>query len=88
MIIYKDKLSGALLACTHVAAWRVCAGRSNTGDDAGDEMFADSYPMREVEDGFFFEVDGSVRPAGPASAGLLACHCSDNCVGPGTARRG
>lgn len=24
-------------------------------------MFADSYPMREVEDGFFFEVDGSVR---------------------------
>lgn len=23
-------------------------------------MFADSYPMREVEDGFFFEVDGSV----------------------------
>ena len=27
----------------------------------GDEMFADSYPMREVEDGFFFEVDGSVR---------------------------
>lgn len=27
----------------------------------GDEMFADSYPMREVEDGFFFEVDGKVR---------------------------
>ena len=27
---------------------------------AGDEMFADSYPMREIEDGFFFEVDGSV----------------------------
>lgn len=24
-------------------------------------MFADSYPMREVEDGFFFEVDGKVR---------------------------
>jgi len=27
-------------------------------------MFADSYPMREVEDGFFFEVDGSVRRRG------------------------
>jgi hypothetical protein len=27
---------------------------------AGDEMFADSYPMREVEDGFFWEVDGKV----------------------------
>ena len=27
---------------------------------AGDEMFADSYPMREVEDGFFYEVDGTV----------------------------
>ena len=88
MIIYKDKLSGALWACTHVAAWRACAGRSHTGDDAGDEMFADSYPMREVEDGFFFEVDGSVRPARPASAGLLACRCADNRVAWVLARQG
>ena len=29
--------------------------------DAGDEMFADSYPMREIQDGFFYEVDGKVR---------------------------
>ena len=27
---------------------------------AGDEMFADSYPMREIQDGFFYEVDGKV----------------------------
>ncbi|KAK9820394.1 hypothetical protein WJX72_009903 [[Myrmecia] bisecta] len=25
---------------------------------SGDEMFSDSYPVREIEDGFFFEVDG------------------------------
>ena len=24
-------------------------------------MFADSYPMREIQDGFFYEVDGKVR---------------------------
>lgn len=29
----------------------------------GDEMIADSYEMKEVEDGFFFEVEGSVSPA-------------------------
>ena len=23
-------------------------------------MFADSYPMREIQDGFFYEVDGKV----------------------------
>ena len=28
--------------------------------DTGDEMFADSYPMREIQDGFFYEVDGKV----------------------------
>ena len=27
---------------------------------AGDEMIADSYEMKEVEDNFFFEVEGSV----------------------------
>lgn len=27
---------------------------------SGDEMIADSYEMNEVEDGFFFEVEGSV----------------------------
>ena len=26
-------------------------------------MFADSYPMREIQDGFFYEVDGKVRGA-------------------------
>ncbi|KAK9825472.1 hypothetical protein WJX81_007211 [Elliptochloris bilobata] len=31
---------------------------------SGDEMFADSYPMREVEDGFFYEVDGSWQTVG------------------------
>lgn len=30
---------------------------------AGDEMFADSYPMREIQDGFFYEVDGKVGVA-------------------------
>lgn len=29
----------------------------------GDEMIADSYEMKEVEDGFFFEVEGSVSSA-------------------------
>ena len=29
--------------------------------DVGDEMIADSYDLKEVEDAFFFEVEGSVR---------------------------
>ncbi len=29
--------------------------------NAGDEMIADSYDLKEVEDAFFFEVEGSVR---------------------------
>ena len=44
---------------------RRCTSRSpstnNVFYDAGDEMFADSYPMREIQDGFFYEVDGKVR---------------------------
>ena len=32
------------------------------GVAVGDEMIADSYEMKEVEDGFFFEVEGSVSP--------------------------
>lgn len=27
---------------------------------AGDEMFADSYPVEEVHDGFFYQVEGKV----------------------------
>ena len=45
---------------------------------AGDEMFADSYPMREIEDGFFYEVDGSVSIFAPAPSPLfeaLAARC-------------
>lgn len=40
----------------------------------GDEMIADSYEMKEVEDGFFFEVEGSV------SSAILVEHmpCQDN----------
>ena len=35
-------------------------------------MFADSYPMREIEDGFFYEVDGSVSIFAPAPSLLFA----------------
>ena len=43
---------------------------------AGDEMFADSYPMREIEDGFFYEVDGSVSIFTPAPSPLFgAARC-------------
>ncbi|CAL5219025.1 g783 [Coccomyxa viridis] len=31
---------------------------------SGDEMFADSYPMREIQDGFFYEVDGKWTTVG------------------------
>jgi len=34
-------------------------------------MFADSYPMREIQDGFFYEVDGKVRGA-PVQPNCLA----------------
>lgn len=49
---------------------------------AGDEMFADSYPMREIEDGFFYEVDGSVSIFWPVPSPLfaaLAARCSAAC---------
>ena len=35
-------------------------------------MFADSYPMREVEDGFFFEVDGSWQEVGDVDVDIGA----------------
>ena len=47
---------------------------------AGDEMFADSYPMREIEDGFFYEVDGSVSIFTPAPSPLFgAARCGAAC---------
>ena len=30
---------------------------------SGDEMFSDSFDYTEVEDGFFYKVDGKVRAA-------------------------
>lgn len=41
-----------------------CSAAAMSADIAvGDEMIADSYEMKEVEDGFFFEVEGSVSSA-------------------------
>lgn len=43
------------------------------GSPPGDEMFSDSYGMREVQDGFFYEVDGKVSCASEsAGKGLSA----------------
>ena len=43
-------------------------------------MFADSYPMREIQDGFFYEVDGKVRMQ--PSEWIVSSRtqrCSQNC---------
>ena len=37
------------------------------GGSAGDEYLSDSYDLKEIEDGFFFEVEGKVLPGVPAS---------------------
>ena len=50
--------------CPSPALSTLTPPRPPTHPRPGDEMFADSYPMREVEDGFFFEVDGKVRRRG------------------------
>jgi len=52
----KKTLTPALISSPLVSS----SNALQTTPSLGDEMFADSYPMREVEDGFFFEVDGSV----------------------------
>lgn len=64
MLIYTDLLTGEPVGldqqcCT---AYCNCNAPADFVDVAvGDEMIADSYDMKEVEDGFFFEVEGSVR---------------------------
>jgi len=39
---------------------------------SGDEMFSDSYPVREIEDGFFFEVDGKWQEVGDVDVDIGA----------------
>lgn len=65
MLIYTDLLTGALAGLDQQCCTAYCkcnAPANFVGLAVGDEMIADSYEMKEVEDGFFFEVEGSVSP--------------------------
>ena len=71
MLIYTDLLTGELqrllLHCAKLYVSICCAF-------AGDEMIADSYELKEVEDAFFFEVEGSVSASskhGQTASGRL-----------------
>lgn len=75
MIIFKDLLNGARLALwtaesalsIRISCFQRCCmvstfdGRSVEYGFAGDELLSDSYNPQEVEDGFFYEVEGKVR---------------------------
>lgn len=66
MLIYTDLLTGETsLVLINRLHCILQMQRSSwfAGVAVGDEMIADSYEMKEVEDGFFFEVEGSVSPS-------------------------
>ena len=62
MLIYTDLLTGELARSNQIMpdVASLLLQLSVRMRHSGDEMIADSYEMKEVEDGFFFEVEGSV----------------------------
>ena len=55
---------------------------SAAGVYSGDEMIADSYEMKEVEDGFFFEVEGTVSLFKRIfSTYFVSCNTQSTCSG-------
>ena len=73
MLIYKDLLSGVHLPPIFCLQWTppCSVGSGSTSVCAGDEVLSDSYDITEVEDGFFYQVEGKV--------GLRECRLHKRC---------